>query len=100
MTTKQIVALTPRNFVELVRPTGNIYEATVIISKRAKQIVVKLKAELDAEFADFPAHTDNLEEVFEHKERIEVSEAYEKQPKPATVATEEFLADKVYVSSP
>ncbi len=57
---KQSIALTPRNFVELVKSTGNIYETTVIIAKRAKQIAVKTKEELDAKLAEFISHSDNV----------------------------------------
>lgn len=92
---KQSITLTPRNFVDLMEPTGNIYETTAIISKRAKQTVSKVKEELDVRFADFITHVDSLDEVFENKERIEVSKSYERQPKPTILATEEFLADKI-----
>ncbi|MHA7877403.1 MAG: DNA-directed RNA polymerase subunit omega [Bacteroidota bacterium] len=95
---KQSITLTSRNFLELMAPTGNIYETTVIISKRAKQLVTETKAELDVKFAEFASHTDNnnhLEEISENKERIEISKSYEKQPKPAILATEEFLAGKI-----
>lgn len=97
---KQSVALAPRNFVALVEPTGNIYETTVIIAKRAKQIAVKVKEELDAKLDEFMSHADNVEEVFENKEHIEISKFYEKQPKPAIIATEEFLADKIMYHYP
>jgi len=97
---KQSIALTPRNFVELVKSTGNIYETTVIIAKRAKQIAVKTKEELDAKLAEFISHSDNVEEVFENKEHMEISTSYEKQPKPVIIATEEFLADKMMYRYP
>ena len=87
--------LTPRNFMELVSSTGNIYKTTVIIAKRAKQISLKTKAELNDRLVEFPSPTDNLEEAFDNKEHIEISKFYEKQPKPAIVATEEFLDDKL-----
>ena len=93
---KRSVALTPKNFVELVKPTGNIYETTVIAAKRAKQIAFKTKEELDTKIADFIAHaSDSLEEVFENQERIEISKSYEKQPKPTILATEELLTNKI-----
>jgi DNA-directed RNA polymerase subunit K/omega len=100
MMIKQSVALAPRNFVALVEPTGNIYETTVIIAKRAKQITVKIKEELDAKLDEFISHADNVEEVCENKEHIEISKFYEKQPKPAIIATEEFLADKIMYHYP
>ena len=92
---KTKTALTPRNIMALVRPTGNIYATTVIIARRAKQITLRTKEELNDKLAEFVSHADNVEEVFENKEHIEISKFYEKQPKPATIATEEFLADKM-----
>lgn len=94
---KPSTALTPRNFAELAKPTGNIYETTVIIAKRAKQIAVKTKEELNDKFVEFESqsHTDNLEEVFENEERIEISKYYERQSKPTVISTEEFLADEI-----
>jgi DNA-directed RNA polymerase subunit K/omega len=92
---KQSTALTPKNFVELVKPTGNIYETTVVIAKRAKQIALKIKEELNDRLAEFESQIDNLEEIFENEERIEISKHYEKQPKPAIISTEEFLSGEI-----
>ena len=79
----------------LVNSTGNIYESTVIIARRSKQIALETKEELNDKLAEFASQADNLEEVFENKEHIEISKFYEKQPKPAITATGEFLADKL-----
>jgi len=92
---KTKTTLTPRNFVELTRPTGNLYESTVVIAQRSKQIALKTKEELNDKLAEFAFQADNLEEVFENKEHIEISKFYEKQPKPTTLATEEFLTDQL-----
>ena len=37
-----------------------------------------------------------MEETFENREQIEISRYYERLPKPAIIATEEFLAGKLY----
>jgi DNA-directed RNA polymerase subunit K/omega len=97
---KQGIGLTPENFVELVKPTGNIYETTVVIAKRSKQIALKIKEELNDRLAEFESQTDNLEEIFENEERIEISKYYEKQPKPAVVSTEAFLSGEVVYGYP
>ena len=88
-------ALTSKNFMELLSSTGNIYKTTVIIAKRAKQISLKTQEELKDKLAAFPSSTDNVEEAFGNKEHREISECYEKQPKPVIVATEEFLDDRL-----
>ena len=97
---KQNTALIPRDFVELMQPTGNVYETTIIIAKRAKQIALKTKEELNEKFSEFVSHADNLEEVFENKEHIEISKYYERQPKPTITSTEEFLAGGVMYRYP
>lgn len=76
--------------------SGNLYESLVIIAKRARQISVKQKEELNGKLADFASTVDNLEEIFENREQIEISKHYERMPKPSTVAIEEFLDGKVY----
>lgn len=99
MIMKSKTALTPRNFMELVTPTNNIYETTVIIARRAKQIAFKTKEELNNQLAEFGSAI-YMEEGVENKEHIEISKLYEKRPKPVTIATEEFLADKIMYRYP
>ena len=85
-----------RTLTELDAPTGNIYESVVVISRRANQIASEIKQELNRKLADFSSVNDSLEETFENREQIEISKYYERLPKPAIVATEEFLEGKVY----
>ena len=85
-----------RKFVDLDQPTGNIYKSLNVISRRANQIATEMKQELNRKLADFSTSTDSLEETFENREQIEISRYYERLPKPAIIATEEFLAGKLY----
>jgi len=89
-----------RDLRELDKATDNLYESIVIISKRANQIGVEVKEELNAKLAEFASSNDNLEEVFENREQIEISKHYERMPKPSLVAIDEFLKDKVYFRNP
>jgi DNA-directed RNA polymerase subunit K/omega len=84
-----------RDLDKIASQTGNVYESVVIISKRAKQIAVNIKEELNNKLAEFATTVDNLEEVFENREQIEISKFYERLPKPTTTATEEFLEGKL-----
>ena len=77
-------------------PTGNIYEAISIISKRAAQKNGDIKKELLEKLDEFATSNDSLEEIFENKEQIEVSKFYEKLPKPHALAIQEWLEDKIY----
>lgn len=83
-----------RNKVD--EPTGNIYEAISIISRRADQINTEIKKELIEKLEEFATYNDSLEEIFENKEQIEVSKFYEKLPKPHALAVQEWLDNKVY----
>jgi len=91
------VNIITRDIREFDKKTGNIYEAVVIMSKRANQISMELKEELHNKLQQFASHTDTLEEVFENREQIEISKSYERLPKPALIAIQEFLEDKIYV---
>jgi DNA-directed RNA polymerase subunit K/omega len=88
-------SIVTRDIEKLAEPTGNIYESVVVISKRAKQIAVNIKEELNSKLAEFATTVDNLEEVFENREQIEISKFYERMPKPTNTATEEFLEGKL-----
>ncbi|RKO73674.1 RNA polymerase Rpb6 [Sphingobacterium puteale] len=89
-----------RDLRKLDKGTDNIYESIVVISKRANQIAVDIKEELNGKLAEFASNNDNLEEVFENREQIEISKHYERMPKPTLVAIDEFLHDKVYYRNP
>ena len=81
----------------LAAKTGNVYESVFVVSKRAQQIAIKTKEELTQKLSEFASSVDNLEEIFENREQIEISKFYERQPKPTSVALEEFLNDKLVI---
>jgi DNA-directed RNA polymerase subunit K/omega len=85
-----------RDMSKFDESTGNVYESVAIIAKRANQISVEMKQELNRKLEDFSSYSDTLEEVFENKEQIEISRFYEKLPKPNLVATQEFLENKLH----
>jgi len=98
--TKAPVTTVTRNLATLNKDTGNIYETVAIVSKRANQISGELKEELNRKLEEFASYTDNLEEVFENRERIEISKFYERLPKPTLIAMQEFIDDQVYYRKP
>ena len=89
-----------RNIMDLCDQTGNIYESVAIISKRANQIAVEIKQDLNKKLAEFASYNDSLEEVFENREQIEISRYYEKLPKPTLIAAQEYEEGKVYFRNP
>jgi len=89
-----------RDMIKLSEETGNVYETVMIIGKRANQISVEMKQDLEKKLQEFASYNDNLEEVFENREQIEISRYYEKLPKATLIATQEYLEDKVYHKNP
>lgn len=94
--TKAPVSTTTQDINNLDSETGNIYETVVIISRRANQIALDLKQELNKKLEEFAYYTDNLEEVMENKEQIEISRFYERLSKPTSIALEEYKEGKIY----
>ena len=89
-----------RDMMRLSEDTGNVYETVVVIAKRANQISVEMKQDLEKKLQEFASYNDNLEEVFENREQIEISRYYEKLPKPTLIAAQEYKDGKVYHKNP
>lgn len=81
---------------EIEKKVGSIYEAIVIMGKRAEQINAEIRAELHGKLDEFAVHNATLEEVFENREQIEISKHYEKMPKPTSIAIKEFMDGEIY----
>lgn len=80
--------------------TGNVYETVALLSKRANQVSLELKEELNKKISEFASSSDNLEEVFENREQIEIAKFYERLPKPTLMAIQEYLDDQIYYRNP
>lgn len=89
-----------RQVMKLSEPVGNVYEMVRIISKRANQLAIEMKQDLDTKLQEFASYTDNLEEVFENHEQIEISRFYEKLPKPSLIAIQEWEDNEIYYRNP
>ena len=89
-----------RKIVDFNEGTGNIYETICVIAKRANQISLEMKEELNNKIAEFSSTTDNLEEIFENREQIEIAKYYERLPKPTLIAVHEYLNDQIYFRNP
>ena len=89
-----------RDMMRLSEDTGNVYETVVVIDKRANQISVEMKQDLEKKLQEFASYNDNLEETFENREQIEISRYYEKLPKPTLIAAQEYEDGKVYHKNP
>ena len=94
------VTTVTRDVNSMLKDDMNVYEMVNVLGKRANQISIELKNELEKKLQEFASYTDNLEEVFENREQIEISRYYEKLPKATLLATQEFIEDKVYWRDP
>ncbi|NMB06411.1 MAG: DNA-directed RNA polymerase subunit omega [Bacteroidales bacterium] len=89
-----------RDVMKMSEPVGNVYEMVRIISKRANQLSIEMKRDLDTKLQEFASYSDNLEEVFENHEQIEISRFYEKLPKPSLMAVEEWKEGQIFYRNP
>lgn len=97
---KTDVEATTRDTHRFTEGTGNIYETVVMLSKRANQIGLELKDELNRKIEEFATTSDNLEEIFENKEQIEIAKFYERLPKPTLMSVHEYLNGQIYFRNP
>ncbi|MCO6482551.1 MAG: DNA-directed RNA polymerase subunit omega [Flavobacteriales bacterium] len=89
-----------RDVDRLDAETGNIYESVAILGKRANQIAVELKEEINHKMEEFAVSGENIEEVYENREQIELSKQYERLPKPSAIAVEELLEGRIVYRQP
>jgi RNA polymerase Rpb6. len=89
-----------RDMMSLSADTGNVYETVRIIGKRANQISVELKHDLERKLQEFASYNDSLEEIFENREQIEISRYFERLPKPTLIATQEYIDQEIYFRNP
>jgi len=89
-----------RDVMQLSEDTGNVYETVRIIGKRANQISVEIKHDLEKKLQEFASYSDSLEEVFENREQIEISRYFERLPKPTLIATQEYEENEIYFRNP
>ena len=92
--------VTARDVVALVKDTDNIYETLCVITKRAKQLSVDLKHELNQKLQEFSSTTEAIEEIQENKEQIEISKFYERLPNPSVIALDEFQKNEIHYRYP
>ena len=98
--TKASQTTVPRDLNILTTETDNVYETVMILAKRANQIAVELKEELNQKLQEFASFTDNLEEIFENREQIEISKFYERLPKPTLISFQEWEEGQIYHRNP
>ena len=85
---------------QLTTQCDNIYEAVVVLSKRARQVSARQKAELDEKLAYYEGFSSDMENLRMQEEQARVSLDYETKPKPPEIAIKELLGNEIYFRNP
>ncbi len=85
---------------ELIQTAGNIYEAIIIASKRARQIHDDMKIEFAQRVETIKALSsqepeEDLDTVVANPDQLKISNEFEKRPKPTELALEELQQRKL-----
>lgn len=80
----------------LANLTGNMYETVAILAKRARQVAMHTKAELDEKLAYFEGFEQELEDPRFQEEQARISLEYEVQPEATETSIGEFLEGEIY----
>lgn len=96
------MSVKPIDLKKLEQKVENIYEAIIILSKRAQQVNEELKIEFNQQLEMIKSKLSNVyTEEFEsmetviNPEQLQIAKAFEKRPKPTQVAIDELLEDKL-----
>jgi DNA-directed RNA polymerase subunit K/omega len=82
---------------ELEAKAANVYEAIVVLSKRARQINEETKLEFQQRIENLvalPSSPDEVEDVA-NPDQLKISLEFEKRPKPAEEAIEELMNNQL-----
>ncbi len=77
---------------------ANVYEAIVVMSKRARQINEETKMEFSQRIENLvtlPTAGDDMDEEVSNPDQLKVSLEFEARPKPTEEAIEELMSDKL-----
>ena len=95
------MAIQTLDTARLADETGNLYETVSVLSKRARQLASKTKAELDQRLSYFEdLSLDPAEEMRSNEDQLRISLEYERQPKPTRAAVEEIQEGELYFRNP
>ena len=95
------MAIQTLDTAQLAAETGNLYETVSVLSKRARQLASKTKAELDGRLSYFEdLSLDPAEEMRSNEDQLRISLEYERQPKPTRAAIEEIQDGELYFRNP
>lgn len=83
---------------ELEAKAANVYEAIVVMSKRARQVNEETKLEFSQRIENLvalPSANDDMDEEVSNPDQLKVSLEFEARPKPTEEAIEELMNDQL-----
>jgi hypothetical protein len=89
------MSLEPLDLSFIDKHAENIYEAIVVLSRRARQVNEEVKIQLNQELEMFITRNDSDEEIEVNPEQARISIEFEKMPKPTQQAVADLLNDRV-----
>lgn len=86
------------DIAQLADETGNLYETVTVLSRRARQVAARQKAELDQKLSYFDDLTliEPPEELRANEDQLKISLEYERKPKPGATSVQELRNDEIY----
>ena len=93
------MAIKPLELEQLIGKADNVYEAIVVLLKRARQINEEIKIEFNQRVEMLQSRIFEPEEETEqpqtNPDQILIAKEFERRPKPTETAIQEFLGDQI-----
>ena len=77
---------------EIENKAKSLYEAVIIISRRARQINTEITEQIKAHLGNIEVDEESGEDIID---RISIISEFDKKAKPTTLAIEEIIKDKL-----
>ncbi len=85
----------PVDLKDVTGDASSLYEAIVVMSKRARQINDELKQNLDMRLEDVIAQFEDEQEMTNNPDQLAISKEFDRIPKPTFLAIDEMLDGEI-----
>lgn len=85
----------PVDLKDVTGEASSLYEAIVVMSKRARQINDELKQNLDMRLEDVIAQFEDEQEMTNNPDQLAISKDFDRIPKPTFLAIDEMLDSEI-----
>jgi len=81
-------------------PSENVYENTILVAKRARQILLQRRADFATELEEFGGEENLMDAIQDTSYQERIAKKYEKKPKPITLAIKDVQEGNIIYSYP